>query len=99
MPELLEFQEVILRYPVIVGVICIAVALFTAVVTRWVDRSALDAAHERLAAYEDEVRRLNEAKVDLLMRLEERGDELRRMRSDLERLEERGAAGRELHWR
>jgi hypothetical protein len=87
MPDLLEFQEVIESYPVVVAVLGIGVALAAASITRWVDQSSLDSAHERLAAYEDEVSRLNEARADLLARLEERGDELRRTRAELSRRE------------
>jgi hypothetical protein len=83
MPELLEFQEVIASHPVVLATFCIAVAVLAAVVTRWVDQKSLDSANERLAAYEDEVRRLNVARADLLARLEERGDDLRRAKAEL----------------
>jgi hypothetical protein len=87
MPELLEFQAVIESHPVVVAVMVIGVALAAAAITRWVDQSALDTAHERSAAYEDEVNRLNDARADLLARLEERGSELRRTKADLARRE------------
>lgn len=95
MPELVEFQEVIRSYPVVVAIIGIAAALAAALITRGVDQSTLDSVHERLATYEDEVNRLNEARADLLARLEERGDELRRARAELTRREggARPAAG------
>jgi hypothetical protein len=87
MPDLLEFQEVIESYPIVLAVLGIGVALAAALITRGVDQSSLDSAHERLAAYEDEVSRLNEARADLLARLEERGDELRRAKAELTRRE------------
>jgi hypothetical protein len=87
MPDLLEFQEVIRTYPAVVAILGIGVALVAAWITRRVDQSSLDAAHERLGAYEDEVSRLNEARADLLARLEERGDELRRAKAELARRE------------
>jgi hypothetical protein len=83
MPELLEFQEVVESHFVVLATLCIAAALLTAIVTRWVDRKSLDAANERLAAYDEEVGRLNESRADLLARLEERGDDLRRARAEL----------------
>lgn len=86
MPELLELREVIETHGVILAIVSAGVALLTAVVTRWVDRRTLASAHERLTAYEEEVRRLNEERADMLTRLEERGDELRRTRADLARL-------------
>ncbi len=87
MPELLEFQEVIESHPIVLAIISAGVALFAAVVTRWVDQKSLDSAHERLSVYEEEVRRLNEARADMLARLEERGDELRRAKAELARRE------------
>jgi hypothetical protein len=87
MPELVDFQEVIQSYPVVVAILGIAAALAAALITRGVDQSTLDSMHERLATYEDEVHRLNEARADLLGRLEERGDELRRARAELTRRE------------
>jgi len=87
MPDLLEFQEVIQSYPVVLAILGIGVALAAALITRGVDQSSLDSAHERLAAYEDEVDRLNEARAELLARLEERGDELRRARAEVSRRE------------
>jgi hypothetical protein len=87
MPELVDFQEVIRSYPVVVAIIGIAAALAAALITRGVDQSTLDSVHERLATYEDEVNRLNETRAELLARLEERGDELRRARADLARRE------------
>jgi hypothetical protein len=96
MPELVDFQEVIQSYPVVVAILGIAAALAAALITRGVDQSTLDSVHERLATYEDEVNRLNEARADLLARLEERGDELRRARAELARREggARSEAGR-----
>ncbi|MGE0160255.1 MAG: hypothetical protein AB7N70_27760 [Dehalococcoidia bacterium] len=92
MPELLEFQEVIGSHPGVVGAIAVAVALVAAIVTRWVDQSSLNAANDRLSAYEQEIRMSNEARADLLARLEERGDELRRARAELARREGLGNA-------
>ena len=89
MPELSEFQEVIESYPVVVGILGIGVALVAALITRWVDRSSLDEAEEQLVSYKDEVRRLNEARAELLFRLEERGDDLRRLKADMARMDER----------
>jgi uncharacterized membrane protein (DUF106 family) len=85
MPELVEFREVIESYPVVVAIIGIGVALLAALVTRWVDQSSLDTVQERLSAYQDEVRQLNETRAELLARLEERGDELRRAKAQLPR--------------
>ncbi len=87
MPELLEFQEVIESHPIVLAIISAGIALFAAVVTRWVDQKSLDSAHERLTVYEEEVGRLNEARADMLARLEERGDELRRAKAELARRE------------
>jgi uncharacterized membrane protein (DUF106 family) len=87
MPELVEFREVIESYPVAVAVMGMGVALLAAIVTRWVDQSSLDTVQERLAAYQDEVRQLNETRAELLARLEERGDELRRAKAQLLRRE------------
>jgi hypothetical protein len=55
-----------------------------------VDRSSLDRAQRRAATYQEEVVLLNDARADLLARLEERGDELRRMRAELGQKDERG---------
>jgi hypothetical protein len=89
MPELSEFREVIESYPVVVGILGFGAALLAAVITRWVDRSSLDEAEEQLVSYKDEVRRLNEARAELLFRLEERGDDLRRLKADMARMDER----------
>jgi hypothetical protein len=85
MPDLIDFQEVIQSYPGVVATLGIAAALAAALITRGVDQSTLDSVHERLDSYEDEVNRLNEARADLLARLEERGDELRRTKAELAR--------------
>jgi len=92
MPELSQFQEVIESYPTVVGIIAIGVALAAAVATRWVDRSALDESEEQLVSYKDEVRRLNEARAELLFRLEERGDDLRRLKAEMARMDQREAS-------
>jgi hypothetical protein len=61
------------------------------VITRWVDLSALNEAEDQLVSYKNEVRRLNEARAELLFRLEERGDDLRRMKAEMARMDEREA--------
>jgi hypothetical protein len=90
MPELLEFQEVIETHSVVLAILCGAVAVLAAIVTRWADQRTLDSAHERLTAYEEEVRRLNDERADMLGRIEERNEELRRMRGELARLAPNG---------
>ena len=92
MPELSEFQQVIEAYPSVVGIIAIAAALVAAVITRWVDRSSLDEAEEQLVSYKEEVHRLNEARAELLFRLEERGDDLRRLKAAMARVDERATS-------
>src|SRR5688572_22265602 len=91
MPELSEFQDVIESYPTVIGIIAIGVALVAAVITRWVDRSTLNEAEEQLVSYKDEVRRLSGARAEMLFRLEERGDQLRRLKADMARMDEREA--------
>ena len=90
MPELLEFQEVIETHSIVLAILCAAAAVLAAIVTRWADQRSLDSAHERLTAYEEEVRRLNDERADMLGRIEERNDELRRMRAELARLTPNG---------
>ncbi len=89
MPELIEFQEVIESYPIVVGIISAAAALLATLLTRWVDSSSLNEAEDQVAAYKEEVRRLNEARAELLFRLEDRGDDVRRLKAQLARMEAR----------
>jgi uncharacterized membrane protein (DUF106 family) len=101
MPELSEFLEVFETHATVVVILCVAGALIGAVMTRWVDRSSLETARRRVAAYQEEVVLLNDARADLLARVEERGDELRRMKAELvQRVEhEASAPAREEGWR
>jgi hypothetical protein len=99
MPELAEFLEVFETHATVVAILCVAAALIGAVLTRWADRSSLRAAHGLATTYEEEVRQLNDARADLLVRLEERGDELRRLKADLARGDEHVAPARDARWR
>jgi len=83
MPELADFLEVFEDHATVVAILCVAGALIGALLTRWVDRSSLDTARRRVATYQEEVVLLNDARADLLARLEERGDELRRVKAEL----------------
>ena len=88
---LLETRDLIATHPTVMATLGVAVALVAAVVTRLVDQSSLNQAEERLASYQDEVRRLNDAKADLIHRLEQRGDDLRRIQAELSQRSGAGA--------
>ena len=100
MPELAEFLEVFEAHATVVAILCVAAALIGALLTRWADRSSLRKARGRVAAYEEEVASLNDSRAELLARLEERGDELRRMKAGLAHRGEHAApaTGREADW-
>lgn len=83
MPELAEFLEVFEAHTTVLGILCVLAALIGALLTRWVDRSALRSAQARAAAYREEVRVLNDARAELLAKVEERGDEVRRLKAAL----------------
>jgi hypothetical protein len=60
-------------------------ALIGATLTRWADSSRLHAAEHRVATYQEEVQHLNDQRAELLASLEERGDDLRRVKAELAR--------------